>query len=291
MNKKIYLGAIASAIINDKLWFSNHWFNGLFFYDLKTNEIHYKDCFPNMPVDAEEFHASAYDITGKLIFTPLTGDKIHVYDLTSGLIDAVDLPNKYKYYTKAIKIENKVFFATDDFTILYYDIYEGRCEKDKKLTKLITEYDKKYVCSLIREWNQGFDLVSEENKKCIHINIIDGSIQIIDLPSSAVNIYYSYWNKNNVYISSNDSMDILCIDTERSERKKYLAKDLGWRKGIKCAPYSLLFSTDIGVVLTNYYCDHIAVIDEESNVVKSLLDLPDDSFVTDYLVSAQQDAI
>lgn len=90
----IDLNFMAGEIIENKLYFSSHQFNGLCVYDFETGNCEYVAEFIEEPWERYYLHGKCIKYKDLLIFTPRFGVHIHIYDMISGIQYAIKITDK-----------------------------------------------------------------------------------------------------------------------------------------------------------------------------------------------------
>jgi hypothetical protein len=88
------LSMYCAVRVDNRLFFSNNSFNGLFFIDINTHEIIRVDSFPNENITKRNMHKKCLLIGKKVFFIPAFGNYIDVYDTENNTIDSYFLENK-----------------------------------------------------------------------------------------------------------------------------------------------------------------------------------------------------
>ena len=139
----------ANCQIEKTLYFSHNAFNGLFKYDITTGEIQFLSFFEGESVLAKNIHLKAFRWKDIIVFVPLFGKRIALYNYDSGELTYIDLQmNKKTQVVDAFLYEDKLllFFAskTDTPMIIKLDAPEDvrRIPITDSLSKVIEETQK-----------------------------------------------------------------------------------------------------------------------------------------------------
>lgn len=124
-----------AQVKDNKLWFSNNKFNGLFSMDINTKEIKFVSFFPEERYERWAMHKKCLTYRDKIIFIPAFGNHIHVYDVSNGEITAYQLDEDgseqpYDRVSDAIILDGYVYILPMDYhgELRRFNIYTGELE-------------------------------------------------------------------------------------------------------------------------------------------------------------------
>ena len=112
------LTTYAAVLVDDRLWFSARECNGLFCMDLADEVTHFVKPFPKASVNFFQQHIKAILYNDQIIFIPLYGWYIHIYDLNSGDISYICIGKR----KKGIWYARDAFLLNDCIYTVPYDI-------------------------------------------------------------------------------------------------------------------------------------------------------------------------
>ena len=132
----------AGAFWENKIWFSDSFFNAFMNMDIETGECSLISPFPGEKLGKALIHKSAFYYGGKIIFTPDQGNNVHVYDLETGSIKSItisdDEHSRYSF-SNGVVINGKIWICPGNinYPIHVIDITTGvvdRISLDEVLT-------------------------------------------------------------------------------------------------------------------------------------------------------------
>ena len=103
----------AAAIINDEVYFSAKNFNGLFKWDLNTNDVNLIGHFPKEKLWGEHLHQFAVYYDDIIYFIPYFGQHITKYDIKTGEFSCLPIEEGDVYFgiSHVLKYENRYVFV------------------------------------------------------------------------------------------------------------------------------------------------------------------------------------
>ena len=82
---------ITGQIIDNKLFYSSSRYNGLFSYDLITGKVSFINSFNGYPINVKGLHSCSCIWNNKIVFLPLNGKDIHIFDVESKEITSINI--------------------------------------------------------------------------------------------------------------------------------------------------------------------------------------------------------
>lgn len=134
---KWILHTTTGVTVDGSFWFSSHKFNGLFKLDLNSGKIEFVAFFPEEKISSESLHKKCFAYEQYLIFLPMLGDHIHIFDRVSHSFISpsyeVKVADKsFHRIADAVKIKNTIyvlpFNKNDD--MLYIELDDFHVHKD-----------------------------------------------------------------------------------------------------------------------------------------------------------------
>lgn len=94
------------------IFFSNWFYNGLFKVEYPTGKTTFVDFFHDEKVIERNIHVELFLRDNKIYFMPRRGAHIHIYDLSTGFIDSIEIRKKTEEFDVFIEVmlqENSLF--------------------------------------------------------------------------------------------------------------------------------------------------------------------------------------
>lgn len=127
MNRLERIGACNFIEINEEIFFSNCFYNGLFKVESKTGKTTFLGHFENEKLTERNIHLELFLKGRKIYFLPRRGHHIHIYDLDYYFIESIEIKKKSErfYIIENIMLENNnlIFFPfKENFPIKKFDL-------------------------------------------------------------------------------------------------------------------------------------------------------------------------
>lgn len=185
---EIYPGYYSFVRKENKLWFVNIFFNGLFSFDLTTDTLRYEHCFRNV---SREVYLNRYvtEHGGTLYFLPPKGQRILSYDIITKTESVIEVPIRSEdpviLYARRWKDKLAVFPSRSSQGSFMIDLATGKMEEHHKLSGLLHRYG---TLSAIEEVIDGeggtgcFQFVAHDIKKLVTVDLEKEQIFETDIP-------------------------------------------------------------------------------------------------------------
>ncbi len=146
LDSKSVLSTEAVWFDNLNIWFSSMLFNGLYKYDISTQQTHFIGSFPKEKRNEWRLHGKALKIDHEIFFLPNRSKYIHVYDIERHQIYSYDMKTKERINCKnAIYYKGCIYFVGNDSEITLYEM-NAKTKKIKKYPINIKDY-KGQICA------------------------------------------------------------------------------------------------------------------------------------------------
>lgn len=110
-------------VIGDYLYFSNNAFNGLFRMDLAHHDAELVGFFPDEEIDRWAMHKKCIRYEDKLVFLPLLGSHIHIFDSATGNFTTIDVAAWDGFEKNEVRVSDAVLI--DDMVYIFPVRYSG----------------------------------------------------------------------------------------------------------------------------------------------------------------------
>lgn len=216
-NGKSINNTFIGKVVENKFYFSERNFNGLFCFDLLTKECEFIDYFIGESKAAMLIHKVCVFYKGKLFFMPERSRFIHIYDIRTGIQSCIDLGNETGYCIYDYVVDNNFlyYFQIKPVSVVQIDMENNTMKTDDNFPKWYnsmfgnTEYSlsgrlaylngKVYIptsnANLIIEWdirnNEG-NVYETDISNLVNICIGKDGFWITDIDT--YNVYL--WNPN-----------------------------------------------------------------------------------------------
>ncbi|MGN0385616.1 MAG: hypothetical protein ACI4EX_07005 [Lachnospiraceae bacterium] len=235
----------AGYIIEDKLYFSSNFLNGLYVRDLNSNETRLIDCFPMEAINQHHLHKKCLAWESKLIFLPSLSAFIHIWDMQSHKFTTVKLTDSTPkdLYADGEIYDDKlyIFPVTMDNSSIVYDLKKDECISntrfDEWCAQNIEAVNPSFVFTRVCKRENEILLPVYESNIIVHYNLDSGDVGV--KKTEVEDLFFVTYNENN---------DDLWAVTNRGEYV-YVLDDL---YNVKCKyNYSILNGGNMGRRVNN----------------------------------------
>ncbi len=275
------LSVTFNAVVEIREWiyFSANNFNGLFKYNKFTSEMIHLGIFKDEPVLLCNIHQKAFLWNGKIIFVPLTGKNIAIFDLETEEIEYIRLFDQDNTTGVDCTLYGDVLwiiYSKDDHFVVKYNLKDHECIHIKKPEAQLYNISArncatKFFCKgAVYErylyapvWNSNqvvrFDMGSEEYQ------FINTEINNLLITSIAV-------DNNFIYLSNQNDHTIYRYDINKASVDTYVCEVE--YKSKKRIVYPIIVSTDKGILF--FAQDTNSILCIENGKVISFCEYPEE---------------
>lgn len=269
---EIVLGALASVMDNDCLWFSNIYFNGLFKYDLHKREMSYVCSFGN-DCGGIYLHNKAYVYKQFVIFCPLKDTKIRVYNKYNEQMVSYDIPelNSNIEFISPMLYKDIIYFGNGLGDVYTLDLKTFNIVLNRELTQICKKFIKENRSTLVI-FRNGFICICVNNIHLYQIDVEDGVVlRMPKLLTGKGIVKDVYRVREEYWILYRDKCDIDIV-SENSLKKTTIKMRDAWVRANKFLPFSSLYADQGDVWVLNYYHSQLNCVDKMNyNVKKSFI--------------------
>lgn len=264
MNNRLHIGSRACAVENNNLWISGYFFNGLFKMNLDDLEMDFIGTFPNEKMKRPKLHLGAHVYGSEIIFTPYQSDNVHIYDMNKKTFSTVEILNEVgKSFLASIKIENKIYFVSDEGVVLYINIGEKKIYEDNSLSKEISAFIKKSR----ENWSysddkKGYTFFDKKNN-ILRVDLVEHNVYYYKIKHEYNNIEIAYYNDNSFLFSFEGNQKLLVWYYIKDECRIINSNNDYWGKDrYKFNTYNKIARYGDVLFFTNYHSSSPIYIDK-----------------------------
>lgn len=275
-----YLKFYDGARIEDRLFFANMTFNGIFYLDLKELSVHFVQRFPGEALNAMALSMVTMVDNNNIYFFPHNSNSILRYNIKTQIEEAIKMPDfdgeKFEM-TGAVSWNNKIYM----FPILLkrgiyvLDTQRQELIKDKKLSELFADTD--FRCVNVFSVNDKHVLLSlDGSNQLIEIDLDTKEIVSLETLPADIQIYTVCYDGAHYWILQKQSSDIYEWDREHGILQRYVNENLT-KKGrdhISFPLYSNLVFLEKEILVLNCLAEHVLRINKEKKVIEDPIDFP-----------------
>ncbi len=255
-----------------KLWISNMGYNGLVKCDITTKEIEYVKQFEGYALTRTNLHGTVRKLKNRLFFFPLASNHVHIYDIESEKVTAIEIPQEYGVTSFSKKIyeceDTFLLFPTNlNGTIWKIDSVKETVSEHKELTEFFNQYtiEERKNSAIVFDGNQM--IVSlPVRKELLILDLISFGKKVISIESEHV-IRNMVKKDNDLLATVSDTLDIYRINTESGQIEKYVALESAASDRERLAPYSDIVLIDKCIFASNYYAKNIFYMNQNGEVL------------------------
>lgn len=277
----IHLQYSGTCCINNRIWFSNLGFNGLFSIDIEDMSVKYEHKIPFLGEAARAAYAHAvlrYD--SKLLFFPNNCRQVFVYDVDNSSSHEIpmNLETSMEVCTtvKIVQIHDIVwiFLQISRHGVYTFNLSTLQMEHDAELSKLVESISdgtrvqiskrNEAEVAVFRPGDNRITVIDIEKKKEINHKFFEGNIKIQSI----------FYDKDSCWILQSDSTDIYEWNQIEDKLIQYCLTDAEWIGSERWRPYSnMIFFKDHIIVLPGNL-KYIMKIDKATQTIKKAIDYP-----------------
>lgn len=274
----VHLGSRAFVLEDDRIWFSNFSFNGLFCLELETGEIELVHKFESVADHEIGSHGFAYKEGDEIILIPLSFGDVIVYNVKTKKEHVVRLPARKGFCVQTYKIGTKIWMipsiSTDN--VLVYDIVTKTVMLDKKMQQTLYDYSEGEEWKIFGERSQNrFILCSPGKKKICEVDLDTTEAEFLNIPIED-DIFEVVCDGADYWVLLMKSQDVYKWIRAEEKCERYRVTEEKWVQETCQVPYSQIVFADNNILLMNYYAQHIMRIDKEKKIVEKAFDYPAD---------------
>lgn len=259
--------------IENKIYFSEAFFNGLFELDLTDFSVRFVCHFSNEDKHRLLLHSSAAQYENKLFFFPKCSRQIHCYDLLNQKEKIVRIPieEDQEFLTlKAVQMEGKVWLFSSDpsMNMFVFNMEDQSVDRAELLDKLLEQYKPLAGVSTVAEEKKIFTYCKSKSM-LLEIDIERSQIKEHKLATDNMNLYLMGYCAGKFYFQDITTGDFYEWDSRKDSLQKYTVLDL------ESIEIDGLFYSDCCFVDGNIYMvpwKNKFVLKEEDGVLKKAFD-------------------
>lgn len=213
------------------VWFSNLFYNGLFKYNLESEELCYVTAFPMERVGQFLIHRSVICYDSKLFFFPEQGNNIHVFNLNSYEIEVIPINKFYgeslHKTCRTIVIGDQallwpgeyglplVYFSLKDYTISMFPL------ETSAVAHFELHHDTLYF-SCVRQNENNIYAVIYNTSYVLKYDLHKGTILCIDTKIS--NLFRVFFIEDKIWVLREKGNKVLVLNQDWSQYCVYQIK-------------------------------------------------------------------
>lgn len=279
-DSRVYLRYCGSCRFQDKLWFPNGGFNGLFCIDLKDLEVEFKQRIPFLEPGIQwafsENVNCMYD--DKIFFFPLNCCQIMVYDVQSNSVEEIPIKaadGSDIYQTEGIiQVAEKVlvFPIKKAQGIFILDLKERKLKRNKELEDMLNEVEFIYNYGNIIRKNETEMVILSGKHTVIGIDIQNRKKTFIK-QFEEFDIWGIRYDGSNFWLLLYESTDVYRWNPFDDRLFQYHLSEEVWING-KGKPYANMIFLDNQILLLPCSLKYIMRIDQETHTISKAVEYP-----------------
>lgn len=277
-NKKVHLQYIVSCRFQDKIYFLNQGFNGLFALNLDNFSVEYKKRIPCLTDgQARELYGRASCSYGnKIYFFFMNNEKILIYDVKTDDIQWFSLLGKRHLdnfvIVGIIKWKEFVWVFPMDLTqgILVFNLETLEVKEDLGLHEIANNLG--FVNGIV-QLDETEVAVWTKNNRVISIDIDKKQRMSWRCFKENLNVCKMIYDGTKFWILQTDSTDIYEWNPIEDQMIKYRLSDEEWITEVS-VPYSNIVFWDRHIIVLPGRLKNILKIDKEAKVISKMVEYP-----------------
>lgn len=245
--------------IGDEIYFSALNNNGLYKYNQKTRITSFVGYFPDETMDMRHIHGSGIMINNQLLFAPMNGNSIGIYNTNENRFDSIkihpeDVGLASKYYFSVL-CEDKVFFIPSRAShIIVLDLQNMDVTFVSEWSKWISGSDNNQKSPIIKNGTflHGKHLYIPlcRHNSILKIETDTYKSSLIDIPVENGGFCDAYYDETDeiLWLLQNGKPGVVKTTLEGSSAEVFLAEGIGQQE----YPYINLIDMDEFIYLPSY---------------------------------------
>lgn len=281
--KKIstYLRVGSFIKIENKIYFMNLAFNGIFYIDLNDFSTHFVHKFTFEPASAVALSTGGCMYNdGVIYFFPNNMNAIMEYNIFTKKEMMIEIPyqnEKNFKFADAIRKGDMVYIFPFDICKGIYRFYfnEQKIEKDEELSLL---FNSGFRCANVFLVQGNRMLMGEYGgNRIVEVDLDMKKIVKVHIIAPEIKIFFICYDGNNYWILQTESLDIYEWNYQSNMIQVYTNKKITEEKGenIELPPYSNLIFLEDEILVLNNELKNIWRIHRGKNVIDHPINLPE----------------
>ena len=279
-NNELNLHVRSCIRVDDKLYFSEAYFNGLFVMDLKDFSISFICRF------SEEYRGKLLLHGGNAIrykeviyFFPACTKRIHYYNFITKEENNIVIPfmqdNEEFVVSGVVKKDNKVwlFSANSSNSVFVLDMKENKITKAEALSKMMLSYKKTTNFIEIPKEGKAFTYCASD---CVllEINVEKEQIKEHKIQIKSVSIVSVNYHNSKFYFTDAVSGDLYELMWSNINLRKFVAKDteMDFMEGI---PFTNCCFADDNIYMIPCRSKHVMKINKNTGIMEQAFEYPE----------------
>jgi len=257
---RTYIKFCQSCHVDNRVYFVNLTFNGIFYLDLRDLSIHFLGRVFNEPANAIGVSIGINVMYKELLyFFPHNASVIIQYNRLTQIMQEIHIPDfedGYFHTADVIVWQNRIYIFSAELSkgIYVYDLQKQEIRKDQALSFLFTKSQDICVNTFLTQNNCAL-LSLDGSNRLVEINLETGKIiQYRVVLPEGLQIYSVCFDGKHYWILPRNSLDIYEWDLKNNVVQIYRNENAEWddNTGTSTVPYSnLVFLADEILVLNS----------------------------------------
>lgn len=290
-NSKVYLQYYAACLAQDKIWFLNGGFNGLFSINLNDYTVEFRQRIPFLEKHAEwAFSGNGHCVyDGKIFFFPNNCRCIMTYDTKCDTIQGIPInlsDNSDTYWTAGTyqKDEKLWIFPTEMAQgIFILDLKRMQLERDRELERVLSDVTFIYNCGNVIKLNEKEIAVLSGQHTIIGVDV-QNRRKTFFKEFKEIDIWGIRFDGSSYWLLSYESTDVYQWICKEDRLFRYRLLEEEWING-KGIPYVNMIFSDNQIILLPCCLKHIMRIDRDTNTIDRAVDYPENFHFFDGLAA------
>lgn len=281
---KVHLQYLGTYKFQNKLWFSNGGFNGLFSIDLSDYSLEFRQLIPYLDKKIQwPYYGNIHCTYGsKLFLFPFNCNQIMIYDFQCNDVQGLPITpmnNSNIYMTAGIFQKNsRVWIFPGDMSagVLILDLENLYLEQDIQLAAVLKDVGHIYNYENVIQVSEEEVAILSGMDTIVQVNILKKRVVYSKCFGEDIHIWSIKYDGRSFWLLPYESTDVYEWRSEIDELVKYklLEQDTEWID-IPGPPYINMVFFDNKVILLPSRLKSLMGIDKETNVIKKVVDYPE----------------
>ncbi len=235
------LNTYSGVVYENKLWFSNKDFNGLFRQDILNGKIEFVQLFPDESVDICHAHKEVIRVGKRLFFIPAYANNIHVYNIETEGFTTIPIEKKSDVYCAgAVLLRDNIYIFTYSGELFILNVSSLRIVDDEEFArncKANSSGSEEFVLCRVSEYNNtvyfafyGKNIIGSYNLESYSFSTYHTGVE---------DLFMCYVHDDKCWITTKGTDEIFRFDLNNGESRLIYSKS-----GIKSEKviYNRIFS-------------------------------------------------
>lgn len=276
---KRYLQWIGSCQIDNRIYFMDMTFNGMFYLDILDWSVHFVHRFSGVETNRSELSYVSIFRDDSIYFFPNNAKIVMKYNIVTQEEQIISIENcDCEFFVTVAAVRNRqfIYLFPFDLTLGVYvlNLQDQSVTRDTALCKL---FGNRTYCGNVVPLDNGNLLIGlYGNNQLMEIDITEKKIISCKNLEGDIKIYSICSDGNNCWILTTNSTDIYEWSPENDTTQIYVNENPVWETQTKGMPYSNLIFLENEILVLNATLKYIYRIDKNKKIIASPIRLPEE---------------